>query len=232
MKSLSKPVLPMFGDRHIPLVRALIASNLVSLLLFLMRVVGTEKFRFWFLLWNLLLAWIPLMLAYWLVIRLKKQAWLTWQNLLLTGLWLAFLPNSFYILSDLIHVHLTGEINILYDVVLMFSCIFNGYVFGFMSVYIVHRELLKRLPTTKAHAAIAGVLMLSGFAIYLGRYLRWNTWDVLVHPIGLLFDISDRFLRPAAHPQTFVTTLTFFLLLGSMYYVIWELVRLLRRPPN
>lgn len=214
--------------RYRHLVIAIALSNLVSVVLFFFRAVGAENFRYWFLFWNLLLAWVPLALAWLLTKDLRIERWKSGSNILLTVLWLLFLPNSFYIVSDLIHLHLTGEVSILYDAALFTSVIFNGYVFGFMSVYIVHRELLKRLKAKHAHIIIAGVFFLSSFAIYLGRYLRWNTWDVLLHPIGLLFDVSDRFINPTSHPQAFSTTVIFFLMLGSMYMVLYELARLIR----
>ncbi|HSX23761.1 MAG TPA: DUF1361 domain-containing protein, partial [Candidatus Saccharimonadales bacterium] len=69
---------------------------------------------------------------------------------------------------------------------------------------------------------ITCVFALISFAIYLGRSLRWNTWDLLVNPAGLLFDISERVLHPLSHPQVFVTTLTFFVLLTSIYLVVWN----------
>ncbi len=222
----------IFSGRYGRLVRALLISNGVSLFLFLLRVLGTDSFRYGFLFWNLVLAWVPLLLIWWLKLRLSYASWNSRLSIFLTILWLGFLPNSFYIVSDLIHVHLTGEVNILFDVVLMVSCIFNGYVFGFMSLYIFHQELLKRLKDRQAHSIVAGVILMCSFAIYLGRYLRWNTWDVIVHPIGLLFDVSDRFINPVAHPQTFSTTITFFMLIGSMYWVVYELVNLLRRKAN
>lgn len=175
-----------------------------------------------------MLAWVPLALAAWLTHSLKTRRWMSWQNVMLTFLWLGFLPNSFYIVTDLIHVHLTGEINILFDVVFLFSCIFNGYVFGFMSLYLIHRELLKRVDAARAHTAVTVALLACSFAIYLGRYLRWNTWDALVNPFGILFDISNRIINPAAHPQTLTTTFIFFLLLTSMYWVVWELTQLFR----
>lgn len=213
--------------RYRRLFLALMVSNAVSMLLFLIRVLGSESFRYWFLFWNLVLAWVPLLFAALLARRLRTARWLAWQNMLLSVLWLSFLPNSFYIVSDLIHVHITGEINILFDVVLFTSCIFNGYVFGFMSVYLVHKALLRRLRPHRAHLLIAGILLACSFAIYLGRYLRWNSWDVLLHPFGILFDVSDRIINPAAHPQTFLTTFSFFMLLTGMYYVIYEVARLL-----
>ncbi len=222
----------MLTGRYGRLARALLISNAVSLVLFFLRVLGTDTFRYWFLFWNLVLAWVPLLLVWWLKTRLSYSGWNSRLNIFITTLWLVFLPNSFYIVSDLIHVHLTGEVNILFDVVLMVSYIFNGYVFGFMSLYLIHEELLKRLKSRQAHSIIAGVILVCSFAIYLGRYLRWNSWDVIIHPIGILFDISDRFINPAAHPQTFSTTITFFMLIGSMYLVVYELVNLLRRKAN
>lgn len=219
-------------SQYTPLLRAVLVSNLVALTLFFIRVVGADSFRFGFLFWNLLLAAMPLLLAYLLIKNLVRQRWFSWQNLLLTFAWIGFLPNSFYIATDLIHLHLTGEINILFDVVLFMSCIFNGFVFGFMSLYLVHKQLLKRITAIRSHAAIGLVLFVCSFAIYLGRYLRWNSWDVLFHPLGLLFDVSDRIINPAAHPQTFTTTITFFLLLTSMYYVTWEGVKLLKSKPD
>lgn len=214
--------------KYLPLIEALIISNFVSLLLFFVRVWGAESFRFWFLFWNLLLGAVPLLFAGLLLKGLRRWRWLSWQNLGLSFLWLGFLPNSFYILTDLMHIHMTGEINILFDVVLFSSCIFNSFVLGYISLYLVHHELLKRVRYQLAHAAAGIVLFACSFAIYLGRFLRWNSWDVLAHPFGLLFDVTNRVVNPVAHPQAPTTTLTFFLLLTSMYMVIFEFVHLLR----
>ena len=207
---------------------ALLISNGASILLFALRSVESQTDRYWFLIWNLVLAWMPLLFVWWLVRRLKTTPWLSWQNVGLTLLWLGFLPNSFYLISDLIHLHETGEVSLLYDIVMFMSFIFNGLVAGSMSLFIIHRELLKRIAYDKAYAVVMTVLFVCSFAIYLGRSLRWNSWDVLINPAGLLFDVSDRVVNPSAHPQTFVTTVTFFLLLTSIYIVIWELVRALK----
>ncbi len=205
-------------------VYALIVANSLSLLLYAFRVADSHTLRYWFLFWNLALAWIPIGLAWWVMRRLSTTPWLSAENILLTALWLIFLPNSFYLISDLVHLRNTGEVNLLYDAALFFSIIFNGLISGFVSIYIVHRELLKRLERFRAHALIAVVILLCSFAIYLGRNLRWNTWDVIVNPAGLLFDVSDRLIYPIVHLQTFVTTAIFFLLVGGMYVVIWQLI--------
>lgn len=207
---------------------ALLVSNGVSLLLFSLRSVESQTDRYWFLLWNLVLAWVPLALVWWLVRRLRATPWLSWQNLALSFLWLGMLPNSFYLVSDLIHLRETGEVSLLYDIVMFCSFIFNACLAGFMSLFIMHRELLKRIAYGKALGFVMAVLLACSFAIYLGRSLRWNSWDVLVNPAGILFDVSDRVVNPGLHTQTFVTTATFFLLLSSIYLVIWELTRALR----
>lgn len=207
---------------------ALLVSNGLGLLLYLGRVADTHEWRYWYLFWNLALAWLPLGLAWWLVQRLQHKPWRNAVNVILTLLWLGFLPNSFYVVSDLIHLQSTGEVSLLYDAVLFFSFIFNGFVSGFISLYIIHRELLNRLKRIDAHAVVGVIILICSFAIYLGRNLRWNTWDVLVNPAGILFDVSDRLINPIAHPQAFVTTITFTFLIGSMYAVVWQLVRALR----
>lgn len=210
---------------------ALLASNGLSLLFLGLRVLESQSDRYWFLVWNLFLAWLPLLFGWWLVQRLRRGvSWLSAGNVALSVLWLGFLPNSFYVVSDLIHLHATGEVSLLYDAVMFTSFIFNGYVAGFMSLVLVHRAFIKKLGMVRAHAVIAGVLLACSFAIYLGRNLRWNTWDILVNPAGLLFDVSDRFINPAAHSPAFVTTAMFFLLLGGMYVVIWQLLQALRTP--
>ncbi len=202
---------------------ALVYASLISVALFVGRAFVSQNLRYWFLLWNLCLAWLPLLFSGLLVYRLRSSRWLEWKNIVLTALWLGFLPNSFYLVSDLIHLRDTGEVSHLYDSVLFASLIFNGFILGLLSILGVHYELLKRFHRQKVHAVIAGVLFLCGFAIYLGRSLRWNTWDVLVNPFGILFDVSERVINPISHDQVFVTTGIFFLLLSGIYAVTWQL---------
>jgi uncharacterized membrane protein len=210
------------------LLRALVASSLVSAFLLFVRSRTAGNWFFLFMLWNLALAWLPLGFAWWLKLWLNVHRWFSWQGILLTTLWLGFLPNSFYLITDLIHLRVSGDVNLLFDAVMLVSFIFNGLALGFASLYVVHLELLKRMEYKTAHAVVTFVLLACSFAIYLGRYLRWNTWDILINPFGLLFDVSDRFINPAAFPRTFSTTATFFILLSSMYMVIWAFIRLAR----
>lgn len=130
-------------------------------------------------------------------------------------------------MTDLVHLQSSGEINILFDTVMMLSFIFNGLIMGFLSIYLVHRQLLKRLTIRWAHTIINVVIIVCSFAIYLGRSLRWNSWDVLVNPAGLLYDVSDRLVHPITYPEAILTTVTFSLLIGVMYLFVYQIASLI-----
>lgn len=200
---------------------ALAISSLASLGLFIVGALVNDDGAYGYLPWNLFLAWLALLMALWLERTLARTYWSSWYGLFVTVLWLLFLPNTFYMVTDLVHLQEVGSSDLLYDVVLFSSFIFNGVMLGLMSLSIVHRELIKRISQRSAAALIAGILFLCSFGIYVGRDLRWNTWDVLTNPSSLLFDISDRVLNPREHPQVISTTISFFVLLGSLYIVLW-----------
>lgn len=148
--------------------------------------------------------------------------------MVLTALWLGFLPNSFYLVSDFIHLKDTGEVSVLFDAVLLMSFAWNGLLLGFTAVYMVHVELLKRMPKRQVVQLIAITFILCSFAIYLGRYLAWNTWDILVNPAGILFDLSERVVEPTSYPNTFTTTGLFTITLSTTYYSVCKLIDAIR----
>jgi uncharacterized membrane protein len=209
---------------------ALIFSSIIAIGLLIIEAIKARSGYYYFLIYNMGLAYIPLLLAWWLTYRLQKTAWLSFSNILLTILWIGFLPNSFYMITDLIHTSESIGIDLLYNIVLIILCIFNALVAGYISLYLVHWALLKRFYYRNVHIFIALILLICSFAIYLGRFLRWNSWDVIINPAGILFDVSDSIASPSTHPQVFSTTASFFVLLTTMYIVIWQITRVLRKP--
>jgi uncharacterized membrane protein len=199
-----------------------------SILLLVVRFIRVGNFRFTFMIWNLFLAWLPLLFAWLLAKELIDHSWTSRRCLVLAALWLVFLPNSFYIVSDLIHIHSSANSMVLYDVSMLSLFTFTGFALGFASLLLVHWELLRRTTRQRAHAAVGVMLLLCSFAIYLGRDLRWNSWDILVNPFGLIIDISERLFNPGAHGSTFLTTFTFFVLLSTSYIVVWRASRFLQ----
>jgi uncharacterized membrane protein len=218
VKCYTKDMLKRAGGITNTLVWPLFVSSMLSVVLFICRMLGGHTTRYWFLLWNLLLAWLPLLFAY----------ALSWRALLLTFLWLVFLPNSFYLMSDFIHLTPTGEVSLLFDAVLFTSFVWNGLLLGFTSVFLVQSQLSRRVEKRLCVLLISLVFIVCSFAIYLGRYLALNTWDIFVNPGGILFDLSDRIIKPGSHISMFTVTTLFSVTLGAMYYTVAKLVSFIR----
>lgn len=202
---------------------------LISLALLMARILTSDSMRYIFLFWNLVLAIIPPLVGYLLYQRVKAHGWLEWKQVVLTVVFLAFLPNSFYLVTDFIHLRETYEASLMYDVVLLTSFMISGLVLGYSAVYMMHKSLKTRLSEEKAYISVLVLFLAISFAIYLGRFTRWNTWDLLFQPAGLLFDVSDRFINPAVHTDTYMVTSVIFLVLTSVYIVIYEGLQLARR---
>ena len=199
----------------------------VALILLLGRMNYTDSARFAFLAWNLLLSVLPLFFAWWLVGSVRSRGWSRWQSVVLAILWILFLPNSFYLITDFVHLRASYEIGLLYDVALFFSFAAAGLVYGLVSLYLVHRVLLEKVSLRISWSIVGTLLMAVSFALYLGRFGRWNSWDVLFRPAGILFDVSDRFINPAAHSTTYQVTVIFFFVIASLYWVLFESALLL-----
>ncbi len=204
-------------------VLSLAGLSLVSIALLAIRMYRSHSTEYAYLVWNLFLAWVPLALSALMVRLLKTRLWSNWLLVLISFVWLMILPNSFYMISDYIHIQDMADADLLYGVVMFTSFIFTAALVGFSSLYVVHAELRKRIGRSVSSTLIAVILFACSFAIYLGRGLRWNSWDVLINPAGILFDVSDRILHPLGHPGTLSTTLSFFVLLGSLYIVGWQI---------
>jgi uncharacterized membrane protein len=129
-----------------------------------------------------------------------------------------------------VHLQEVQRVDKTFDIVLFTAFIYTGVSLGFSSLFIVHSLLRRRLLKKEAAAWVAGVLFLCSVAIYVGRDLRWNSWDIITNPGGLLFDISDRLQHPASYPQMLATIVSFFVLLTTIYYVLWASARLLATP--
>lgn len=208
---------------------ALLLFSAVSVSLVLLGLLRETANIYLYMVWNLFLAWLPPLFIVWLLAVLKRKRWSSWEGIGASLLWLGFLPNSFYLVSDIIHVADASRAEILYDAVMFTSFALNGLLLGYISLYLFHEELRRRVSSLATRVTIGSVLFVCSFAIYLGRDLRWNTWDVFVNPAGLLLDLSNRIISPLSYPRMFVTTGIFFVLLTTLYYVMWNIVRAIRR---
>jgi uncharacterized membrane protein len=193
----------------------------LCLAFFVYRLIITGTWSFGFVFGNLVLAWLGLVFGWFLARRLANDTWLSWRSIVLTILWLIFLPNTWYVLTDFLHVKPTGEVSEIYDIVLVGTLVINGFILGFTSLYLVHGQIRRRVSEQTSDLIVAGVILLASFAIYLGRNLRWNSWDVIANPSGVIVSVSDRIVDPLGHPRALNITGLFFILLSVTYFALW-----------
>lgn len=207
---------------------ALAVSSLVSVGLFIFGAFQNGSSTYSYLIWNLFLAWLPLLFAIKLLSVLKTKLWSSWEALLYSFLWILFLPNSFYMISDYIHLQELQRDSVLFDSLMFTSFIYTAIALGFSSLYLIHLQLLRRFTSNVATAWIGFTLLVCSVSIFVGRDLRWNSWDVFTNTGGLLFDLSERLVNPSSHPQMFVTVISFWVLLSAMYFLLWRGAKLLQ----
>lgn len=132
--------------------------------------------------------------------------------------WVLFFPNAPYILTDLFHLRYRTTMPIWYDLIMILAFAWTGLLFGFLSLRDIESFFTERVGGMITKIGVFLMLFLCGFGIYLGRFLRWNSWDVINEPMKLLFDISDRFTNPFLHPRTWGVTLMMGLFLNIVYF--------------
>lgn len=169
-----------------------------------------------FMLWNLFLAAIPLGLS--LGLRQINRFVLA---LPLLAVWLLFFPNAPYVLTDLMHLkEYPGNVPMWLDLLMLLSFALVALWFGFQSLHIVQHWVARKFSHATAWCVTVGSLGLSGFGVYLGRFDRWNSWDLLHRPVSLLSRIASYVLHPMAHTGTWGFTLGFGTLL-IFAYLFW-----------
>ena len=187
--------------------------------LLVVRMILSGELTYIFLAWNLFLAWIPFAIS-------QKLTGITnrWKVLLFIGCWLLFLPNAPYIITDFLHLRQRPPVPYWYDILILFSAALNGLLLGLASVLGVEKFLATRYGTRMSGIIVLCSFFLCAFGIYMGRYLRWNSWDILVNPGDIAADVLDRLLNPLAHFKTWSITLSFGSFLYVMYYSLKNLI--------
>ncbi|MBF9237386.1 DUF1361 domain-containing protein [Hymenobacter sp. BT683] len=210
--------------RRLPLFFVLALSLGLSFVLIGGRVLLTGKLQFIFLLWNLFLAALPFCLS--AALSLAANPPRPWLILLVGAVWLLFFPNAPYLVTDLFHLEIRPGVPYWYDLALILSCSWNGLMLAYASLLDMHTLVQRRLGRWPGWVFATVALLLSSFGIYLGRYLRFNSWDILANPLTLFYDILNRLVNPFSYPRTWGVTVVFgvFLLIG------YGTVRLLGRP--
>lgn len=199
-----------YSPMRLPL-SLLLCSGLATMLI-LGRILATGQIRYLFLVFNLFLAWVPLVAAHLLrAYRNGRPRW--WGSLGLGALWLAFFPNAPYIITDF--VHLTNNFDgvpVQFDIALLALTAITGLILGFASLEIVQ----SLIPSDwLGWLFTLGALLLSSVGIYIGRVERWNSWDLLWAPWSIQRDI----LAIPERPEAVALVGSFALILPALYLV-------------
>ncbi|OQP48867.1 hypothetical protein A4D02_07755 [Niastella koreensis] len=175
--------------------RMLTLSMGFSIAMVMARIVYTDKFTFIWLIWNLFLAWVPYVISSWLHSKpaMQERKWLFF---VLAGIWLLFVPNAFYILTDLFHLGQFHNVPNWFDLTLIISFAWNGLLLGVLSIRQMEKMIQPYLPGKHELYFIYPIMWLNALGIYIGRYPRFNSWDIFVDPIGL----STYLIRMTIHP--------------------------------
>ena len=199
---------------QLPLLKILLLSTLASILLAVFRVFWSHQFTYLFLIWNLFLAWVPLLLLRALPENTND---ITIKIFSILCLWLLFFPNSPYIITDLIHLKQTRNIPIWFDASLIMSFAWNGLIVGFLSLMQIHKMLVLKLDAKWSWLVIIPLLVISSFGVYLGRFERWNSWDLITNPFQLFENIFNLILHPFRNKQAVGVTIVFSVFLITSY---------------
>jgi uncharacterized membrane protein len=183
-----------------------------------------------YLVWNLMLAWLPLACAagtMWLAhARLPQR----WPVVLGAAGWMLCFPHAPYLVTDLVHLHPLPPVPQWYDALMMLTFAGIGLVLGIISLRLMQSLVEGHWGCARSWGFVLAALALGSFGIYLGRFHRWNSWDIVRHPMELFGSILDRILAPWNHPRMMGFCVCCFVFLLLAYLTICALAGS-RRPP-
>jgi uncharacterized membrane protein len=198
--------------------RVLTLSMVFSVVLVLVRICFSGQPGYLFLVWNLFLAWLPFALTNW---AQYSQKWKQGRRLLILFLaWLLFIPNAFYIITDLFHLGYHEGAPLWFDLVLILSFTWNGLLLGLLSVRQLEKMMQPYLRGKHELLFIFPIMCLNAWGIYIGRYLRFNSWDVITNPFALFADIADMLFHPLHYKIAWSMIACFSVFMTLMYVAV------------
>jgi uncharacterized membrane protein len=194
-------------------------SSFCCLGILLFRIKYTQSIYFLFLVWNLFLAFIPLALSTYILsnFELKK-----WKLISLLAIWILFLPNAPYIVTDLFQLKKSSNTLIWLDVMVIGSFAFAGLIAFYLTILDFRKIISKHLNSKGLKFVSISVYFLCGVGVYLGRYLRFNSWDILNRPHKLfLYIFESVFIH--ADEKLYVFSITFGMVLWAGVLILDQL---------
>lgn len=183
------------------------------------RMLYAENIKLIFLIWNLFLAWIPYYTSSYLVERQKELN--LFKTIFLFVISICFLPNAVYLITDLIHLKPRTDIPLWYDAMILFCFSLLGLSYNTTTLINIERFAKFHLPMKWVVLFMCLLITASGFGIYLGRELRWNSWDLLIHPFQIFMDTIECIVFPFENTTAWYMTFIF----GFIQFLFWYVFR-------
>lgn len=203
-------------NRYLNLTLALWPAIGFTAILILVRMIYSGSQMYVFLAWNIFLACVPLLFSRLLPTFKTKKFY----QLLLFGAWLLFFPNSLYIITDLVHLRARPPVPLWYDIILVFSAAANGLLVAFISLSDIEKFLRTKFNFMQVRFILMACLFAGSFGVYLGRYLRLNSWDIITNPVGVISGISKMIIYPHENLQTWYITCLLSIFFAAIYFTI------------
>jgi len=186
----------------------------------MIRATITHSLFYFFLVWNLFLAAVPFVITTFMLNRAGVQQSRPLFYIAFIS-WLLFLPNAPYLITDFVHLGKAQGVPLWFDVLLLISFAITGLLLAVASMRPMHTMLIARFSSGFAAKAMVAACFLSGFGVYLGRVLRYNSWDVLHRPFELTGDILTSLIAAESYRTAWGITLGF----GTLMYLLYLVSR-------
>jgi uncharacterized membrane protein len=200
--------------------RIIIIQFVCCLFLVGIRVFQAESIYYSWLIWNLVLALIPLLIAHYLYKRIDKIPKHPYKTFFALLAWFLFLPNAPYLITDLIHLKAYAAIPLWYDSILLFFCAMVGLTYGILSIYYIHMIMKKYILDKYCWWILGYISMACGYGVFLGRILRFNSWDIIAHPHYLVYSSLKHLDKPQAIEMTLAFAVVVFISYTSFYHTL------------
>ncbi len=206
----------MTRSRRVVLVGSLVATAGLTLVLGVTDPAPPASYPTRFFVWNLVLAWIPVCFAAGVAL-VRQRIWL-----IPLGLgWLAFLPNAPYLMTDL--VHLGSRVELWRHVMQYGVAAWTGILLGAVSMHLVHRRISHEFGAVTGWIAVVISVGLCAIGVVIGRFQRWNSWDLLTHPDAVAATTLDWVRSPLVYVQPTGVALAVGASFGLAYLTLWSL---------
>jgi uncharacterized membrane protein len=207
--------------RRLVTILGLFVASLFCVALVVVRSVHTGDPHLRGLIWNLFLAWIPFALAVVVYDRWRRGGGrLT--ILMLGSLWLLFFPNAPYIATDFVHLERGSAAPFWYDAVTISAFAWVGVLLGFASLFLMQTVVRQWRGALAGWVFAVVAIGLGSLGIYLGRFLRLNSWDALEHPSVIPKILHAVARDPFAYQEAIAVTLLFTFALTLAYFLLYS----------